>query len=210
MEWPGLVFSVIFSCVKNKKSELLLYAAFPLIFITAFVYDKLIDSYIIDETVANFKEFLDISNSRYVRGIMVYGGFKFAIENFPFGVGAANFGTVMSFGGKYYDILGISRMDEFSDSSGIFDSNIASILGEYGVIFFLVLLYLSFFVIGGIIQNKSLALFFSFIGAFIAFSQPFYSYNVNSFNFLLFICCGKFFWGENFIRVKENFSQHQP
>ncbi len=69
----------------------------------------------------------------YIRGIIINNSFKLFGDYFPFGSGAATYGSVLSTGSQIYQELGLSSMLFFEEMSGIYDSNWASILGEFGL-----------------------------------------------------------------------------
>lgn len=86
----------------------------------------------------------DIDNTLYIRAIMMYYGVVLALNYFPIGAGSATFGSVMSANSKVYEELGLSQLHFFSDMQGVYDSNLASIMGEFGflgVTIFLFLIY---------------------------------------------------------------------
>lgn len=68
----------------------------------------------------------------YIRGIMIYYAFVLATDRFPFGTGAASYGTLMSDNSPIYTEIGLQNSRFFIEKSGIYDSNFASILGEFG------------------------------------------------------------------------------
>ena len=80
--------------------------------------------------------------SSYIRGIMIYFAFDLAIDRFPLGTGAATYGTVMSDNSAVYAEIGLQNSRYFIEKDGIYDSNFASLLGEFGfiglILFFLV------------------------------------------------------------------------
>jgi hypothetical protein len=84
----------------------------------------------------------------YIRGIMIYFSFELANDRFPLGTGAATYGTVMSTESHIYAEIGLHNSHFFIDKEGIYDSNFASILGEFGylglliyfIVFYLVLM----------------------------------------------------------------------
>lgn len=89
---------------------------------------------IINSTISDFSHFYNIDDTKYIRVIMLYYGFWLALEYFPIGVGAGNYGTALSKDSQVYSDLGISHLEFFKDFWGVFDSNLASLLGEYGFI----------------------------------------------------------------------------
>ncbi|WED20642.1 O-antigen ligase family protein [Vibrio sp. JC009] len=181
-----VIISTMFCFLRLRMLKYLLFFATAIILILS--YDKIKDSFFITETIRNFSEFFDIERSRYIRFIMLYLGFDIALDNFPIGVGPGNFGTVLSENSPVYYLIGVSSMSFFEELKGIYDSNIASILGEYGFLGLTFFLYISyrvfkFFAKGNLFY---LSLFFS-ISIVIALFQPFYSYHVNAINMLLFM-----------------------
>ena len=83
-------------------------------------------------TIKNISELSDIENSLYIRGIMIYYGFVLLLRHFPIGTGAATFGSVESGGSPVYDDLGLADMRFFEQMEGVYDSNLATISGEFG------------------------------------------------------------------------------
>lgn len=84
----------------------------------------------------------DPQKSAYIRGMMIYFSFELANQNFPIGTGAATFGSVRSDESNVYAYLGVHNSRFFIEKDGIYDSNFASILGEFGYLG--LLYYLSF------------------------------------------------------------------
>ncbi|MGJ7562529.1 hypothetical protein ACSFBM_01590 [Variovorax sp. GB1R11] len=151
-------------------------------------WNYLANSFFFQETLRNFSEFESIDQSQYIRFIMVYYGAYLSAINFPVGVGPANFGTVLSANSPVYEQLGLSGSRFFQELAGIYDSNIASVLGEYGFLGVLTFGYFSKKIVGNFSFNPRLK-FFLFVAVVIvvSFSQPFFAYQVNSINFLLVI-----------------------
>lgn len=119
---------------------------------------------------------------------MVFFGFKLLLNYFPFGTGAGTYGTVMSDDSPVYDMLGISQMEFFQKMEGVYDSNIASIFGEYGVVGVMVFIFFSVKVFSFFANGyKHILYMFILVSIFISFFQPFYSYQVNSINMILFM-----------------------
>lgn len=71
---------------------------------------------------------------RYIRAGMLMGGFSLAQDFFPFGVGGGLFGTSLSRGSEAYSLVGLAHWDSVIDMTGVFDSGIGAILGEYGFV----------------------------------------------------------------------------
>lgn len=74
----------------------------------------------------------DANDSHYVRGIMIYNGGRLFIENFPIGTGVSTYGSQMSANSVVYDDLGVSELSFFREMTGVYDSNLATIMGELG------------------------------------------------------------------------------
>lgn len=91
-------------------------------------------AYAVTETERNISELSRINESQYIRGIMIFYGAKLALMNFPFGTGAATFGSVLSKDSPVYAELGLSSLRFFQDMEGVYDSNLATVLGEFGLI----------------------------------------------------------------------------
>ncbi len=105
---------------------MLLMTLLGLMAFSGFVQDML------QRTIKNVSELSDIENSLYIRGIMIYYGFVLLLRYFPIGTGAATFGSVESGGSPVYEDLGLSDMRFFERMEGIYDSNLATISGEFG------------------------------------------------------------------------------
>jgi hypothetical protein len=88
---------------------------------------------LIDITVQNIEWTIENPvESSYIRGIMLYFSVELANENFPIGTGAATYGTVTSTDSYVYADIGLRNSRYFIDKVGIYDSNLASLLGEFG------------------------------------------------------------------------------
>lgn len=151
-------------------------------------------SFFINETLKNVGEFSNIDNSNYIRAIMIYYGVKLAGIYFPIGSGAASFGSVMSASSPVYSQLGIAGLSFFEDFWGVYDSNFATIFGEFGLVG---LLYFYFFMPIVIYRDirsispawnydKSRFLFLLFVfGAFLSVTNPFFMYHFSATVFCL-------------------------
>jgi hypothetical protein len=181
----ALIFTVL---VKRGYFNHVIGGVFITFVALLFYYDDFVGSFVFSETISNLNEFKSIESSQYIRAIMLYLGAKLAIANFPFGVGAGNFGTVMSVDSPVYQEMGVANSYFFSNAIGIYDSNIASIMGEYGVfgvVVFSVLLWKILTRSLGVNAEQRFLLLL--LALFIVFSQPLFSYQVNSINFLLLV-----------------------
>lgn len=76
---------------------------------------------------------------KYIRAAMLVGGADLAYEFFPFGAGGGTFGSTLSKGSELYDRIGIGGWLTVIDATGIFDSGVGALLGEYGVFGFVVM-----------------------------------------------------------------------
>jgi len=82
--------------------------------------------------------------SYYIRGIIINMAVQITYLHFPIGTGAATFGSVLSDGSQVYEFFGVAHRSFFVEKRGIYDSSIASIMGEYGMIgilFFALIFY---------------------------------------------------------------------
>lgn len=80
-------------------------------------------------------------DQKYIRAAMLYSGATLALKYFPFGTGGGTFGSPLSLGSKVYSEVGIASWPSVITGSGIHDSGIGSLLGEYGVIGLIILTY---------------------------------------------------------------------
>jgi hypothetical protein len=147
--------------------------------------------YYLLETARNLGEFSQIENSYYIRGIMMYYGIVLALIYFPIGTGAGTFGSVMSKNSPVYEQLGLSHLSFFQEMDGVYDSNVASILGELGVIglfAFIVLSLLFYNAIKKLTTKRSNYLLCVFIyGWVLSITNPFFFYHYNAIIFSLFV-----------------------
>jgi len=80
--------------------------------------------------------------SNYIRGLMFYMSLLIIYLYFPIGAGAGTFGSIFAKDSQVYKDFGVSERYYFVNEWGIYDSNIASILGEYGLIGILLYFFL--------------------------------------------------------------------
>ena len=71
--------------------------------------------------------------SSYIRGNMIFLSGVIFCEFFPVGTGAASFGSVLA-NKKVYEYYDQADRYYFFNDIGLYDSNIASVIGEYGLI----------------------------------------------------------------------------
>ncbi|EMQ95969.1 hypothetical protein D778_01859 [Xanthomarina gelatinilytica] len=97
---------------------------------------------LLNSIIENIHQTLDLA-SHYIRGNMIYLSGLIFIDYFPIGTGAATFGSVLS-DDAVYALYGQADRYYFANEIGIYDSNVASIVGEYGFIgifFFFAMFY---------------------------------------------------------------------
>jgi hypothetical protein len=73
-------------------------------------------------------------DSPVFRVLLVVEGARLAIQHFPFGAGLATYATPFAMDVGVYEQTAIYGTFFFSNETGLFDSNLASILGETGLI----------------------------------------------------------------------------
>lgn len=180
------MLNFLFFMITKKKYNYMLGLAFALTLLVVYYWEAVINSFFITETISNFSEINSFESSQYIRAIMVKLGFDIMLDYFPIGYGSGTFGTVLSFDSPVYQILGVSNLYFFQSMEGVYDSNVASVLGEYGFIGVVVYCYLSSKV-AAFFASGSRAIYLLLLITFfvVSFSQPFFNYQVNSLNILL-------------------------
>ena len=128
----GVIFLYFRNLNGKKLSNLFL---IPLVLI--FVFYLLLE-FSLDDTLSKMLGTVD-GDLRYIRIAMFFGGITLATKFFPVGAGGGQFGSPLSPGSQSYVDLGISHWRTVQEASGIHDSGLGSILGEYGFIGFFVL-----------------------------------------------------------------------
>jgi hypothetical protein len=117
----------------------------------------------------------DPTESQYIRGIMVYFSVILAAKYFPFGTGAASYGTFLSDNSPVYQEIGLSTSYFFQTNYGIYDSNFASVLGEFGVLGISLFGYIIYRIFQLIVRNgatRSFAVVFAGLIAFYSLVNP--------------------------------------
>jgi hypothetical protein len=132
------LFVKMYFNVNSKKIRLLFLSIAIIICILGAL--TLANSYLFESIKTNLTAISD--DSGYIRGMMIFNGVRLAIENFPFGSGAATFGTPLSTGSIVYEYLGLNRTAFVIEGRGIYDSNFASVVGEFGLIGLIIFTYL--------------------------------------------------------------------
>lgn len=177
----GLIFKY-----RGGRGKLLIFGLLFIIpILAAFQLEKLSSLPLITETINNLKSLQSIDSSEYIRFIMLYYGAAICAKFIPFGVGAGNFGTVMSAGSPVYQMLGSSYLSSLNELTGVYDSNIASLLGEYGIAGSIIYLLLVNKILKKLIPEKPKKNLVFGIIIWIALLQPIFGYQVNSINILI-------------------------
>ncbi len=130
----SFIFYVAFFLKFKYKVYLLPLLTFFIVVFISFIF--LTD--IQERTLTNIFSLAHVYDSSYIRGIMLYSGLSLFLEYFPIGTGASSFGSVLSIDSPIYYDLGVHKMKFFIDMTGIYDSNIATIAGEFGFIGFVI------------------------------------------------------------------------
>jgi len=92
----------------------------------------LTDTELYQKTARNITDTIEIEESNYTRGLLLYYSVVIAQENFPIGAGSGSFGTKFSEGSLVYQKYGLTNR-HFQEMQGVYESNFASILGEFGL-----------------------------------------------------------------------------
>ena len=142
----GVLFSKILSL--RLKSILLITTLVPL-----FLFGILDNQ--IEKTNNNFQSISQLDDTRYIRWLMAYKGLQISFDSFPFGTGAATFGTTFSTNSPVYSEVGLSNLPSIQEGSGIHDSNFGSISGEFGFIGLIFFYGFSFLLLKRIIPESS-------------------------------------------------------
>lgn len=133
----NIPFGLFVFTLLDKKARYL-FAFFTLIFISVFLF-LIKDMQIMKDTLDNLSNFTNDDHT-YIRGLIVFYGVTLFVEFFPFGVGNATFGTVLS---KYntfdvYEYVGLPLNRIYDEENnkliGVYDSGFASMLAENGFI----------------------------------------------------------------------------
>ncbi len=100
--------------------------------------------FLIDKTLYNISLTVDSSHQvEYVRWTLLKTGFDLAVDNFPIGTGAATYGSAFSRDSIVYLQEGLASINAFASYNNIHDSNIGTLLGEFG--FVGLILFVTFF-----------------------------------------------------------------
>lgn len=126
-------------------------------------------------TIDDLASLSDPTEAQYIRGIMLYFSFVLAAKYFPFGTGAASYGTFLSDNSPVYQEIGVSTLWFFQQKLGIYDSNFASILGEFGVTGLLLFSFFLYKIIRLVVKdgaNPAFAITFGGLLAFYSLVNP--------------------------------------
>lgn len=159
----GLGFAMLM--IGAKKSQhmsmkiLLIYMLFALGLCAIWFYFIGIFDYILRDIGWLFD---GIGSNLYIRGIVINISLLMAVDFFPIGGGLGSFATPYSWASPIYDIYKVSDLHFFYEqSSAVFDSNLATVLGSSGVLgtlFFLTSLRV--LLMNGSIPSRTVTIFF--------------------------------------------------
>lgn len=140
--------------LKNAMVLLYVFSIFLLsILFLAFFTD------IFDSIIQNIFQTFTLE-STYIRGNMIYLSGLIFYQFFPIGTGAASFGSVMA-NNKVYEYYEQADRYYFANDIGLYDSNIASIVGEYGfigLIFYFLLFFYAYRYLAKTFKTKGVML----------------------------------------------------
>jgi hypothetical protein len=135
----------------------------------------------------------DPTKNAYIRGMMLFFSFELANDRFPFGTGASTFGTVKSDDSVIYAELGVQNSRFFIEKDGIYDSNFASILGEFGYLgaffYYSVFIYLSIYIVklNGLKTSNEFHFVILFTMLLYSFTNPIFMNTFQIFTYGLFL-----------------------
>lgn len=95
----------------------------------------------IEITIQNLTTGFD-PKGHYIRGIMLTLSLQLSWTYFPLGTGSGTFGSYFSKGSVVYEDLGVAHRSYFIEMDGVYDSNIATLLGEFGWLGLAIFLFL--------------------------------------------------------------------
>jgi hypothetical protein len=116
----------------SRGTKLILITVFTFLLVVVLFSAR--NSWLITSLTKNFELMSSADNTYYIRGLMIFNSFVLADKFFPIGAGVATFGTLFSDGSVIYKMLGMDQLPHVKEMRGIFDSNFASILGEFGAV----------------------------------------------------------------------------
>lgn len=141
-------------------------------------------------------------DSYYIRGIIINMAAQISYGYFPIGTGAATFGSVFSDGSQVYEDFGVADRYFFIEKSGVYDSSLASILGEYGFVGVLLFGLMFYYFKRFLCQNDKttkpvMTSAFLIVFLFFSFTNPTFTNNIYIFLSLPFIMGYKFILNED-------------
>lgn len=160
------------------KSNIKIVFSFLIVGAAVTIYTMLFTN-LFDSIIQNFNQSIDLT-SNYIRGNMIYLSVLIILDYFPIGTGAASFGSVLS-NDKVYEIYGQADRYYFKNEIGIYDSNIASILGEYGIIgiiIFSMIFYYSVAYLASSTKKRTLLVPLIFVFIFYMITNPMLTNNL--------------------------------
>ena len=109
------------------------------------------NSQMVQDTLQNITDTTNNSEENsYIRGIMIYNGVYLFLHFFPFGTGAATYGTLMSLANTHevYKFVGIPEMFYLQEKTlGIYDSGFFSFIGENGFLGLLLVFFIHIYLV---------------------------------------------------------------
>jgi len=155
----------------------------------------------LDTMIRNLNDSFSLE-SFYIRGIIINMAIQISYGYFPIGTGAATFGSVFSKGSQVYEDFGVADRYFFTEMAGIYDSSLASVLGEYGILglllFGLIFYYFKRFLHDNNKTNKPvMTSAFLVVFLFFSFTNPTFTNNIYIFLSLPFIMGYKFIFKED-------------
>lgn len=203
-----LTLILISYLIYNKKIKTIITATLIALMLALYYNEEIINSFFFKETILNMIQFTQIEHTQYIRALMIYLSAVIAFDFFPLGTGAGSFGTIMSSGSITYEYLGVSNDYFFVNMKGVFDSGLASTLGEYGFIGLVIIYFSVFKTISTTIKDGHITWTLFICIIILSLTQPFISYHVNAISFLLVIFSIKFKSSKNCILEKKSESNN--
>jgi len=181
-----LVLTYILYALTKRYYALLIFSTLIGLLSIFIRLESIQSSFMFAETLSNLSELINIKDSQYIRGIMVVLGWNILFDHFPVAFGAGSFGTTMSADSPVYNYLGVGVLSFFDTMEGIYDSNLASIFGEYGVMGTLIFVYFLQKMIGNFANgNRLIGGYIWTVIIVVSLTQPIINYQVNGINLLL-------------------------
>ena len=179
----------------STKVLLLSFMGVVLYYIVAIHGDRLVHTAMILTNSLN-------TGAYYPRVLMFLGGFRLAIEYFPFGAGGGYFATNLTKIYEVYQNAGVAIMLDVENGQGLFDSGIGQLLGQFGFCGSAVVFGSLYYLIqhGSYNLTKKDCFFFLAIILLLNFSLTVISDFTQSVSVLLLLYCLK----------EYNFQRHTP